>query len=329
MADIVTTERMLDDGADSATAAATTPSIWFNESEVTSADVAPGKEISITESVRNAIDVKQPFHSESSDTSVFEAFIIIEIVMTALELIIWTVAAIKTQRWRKNYRNQMLLQLSVVRFLKRLVFLVIFLKENKIIECSEGINYALLSATIYIDFVIVILVFFFIKHMYDSLIVVLVKISETRLWKVVTCSWLVPLPLSGACTAVVATRVLDPGLVYLLICCLFRWPLMLLGTVLYLTILYKVLNDKIRKFARSLTIITFLMCLLINFYLFSKDVIELWCLKSFTTLLISYISGLLMNIIILGFYIVLIMLHFKSNMKSCNSIPNCSISIDK
>lgn len=330
MADTVTTESFLGDGSEPTTASATTPSIWFNESEVTSIDATPGEEFSITESVLNTIDVKELFHSKSPDTStVFEAFIIIEIVMTALELIIWTVAAIKLHRWRKNYRNQMLLQLSVVRFMKRLVFLAIFFRENGVISSNSGTDVFLLYLEIYVDFVIVILVFFFIKHMYDSLIVVLVKISETSLCRVLTCSWLVPVPVSGACTTVIATGLLDQWLVYLLTCCLFRWPLILLGTILYLTILYKVLNDKIRKFARSLTVMTFLMCLLINFYLFSKDVIELWCLKSFVTLLTSYISGFLMNILILSFYIILIMLNFKCNMKSSDSIPNCSISIDR
>lgn len=310
-------------------AATTTPSIQLNENEVTLDNTAPGEELSITESVRNATDAKQPFHDQSPDAlSVFEAFIITEIVMTALELLIWAVAASRMQRWRKNYRNQMLLQLSVVRFLKRLVFLIVFVNDKSVEPKSEEPNAFLLSLGIYIDFVIVILVFFFIKHMYDSLIVVMVKISENNLWRVVTCAWLVPIPISGVCTAIVATGLLDSWLVYLLTCCLVRWPLMLLGTVLYLTILYRVLKDKKRQFARGLTVITFFMCVIINFYLFSKDIIELWCLKtSFITLVISYISGFLMNTLILLFYITLIILNFRC--KTSDSVPNYSISIDK
>ncbi|XP_028156389.1 uncharacterized protein LOC114349975 [Ostrinia furnacalis] len=305
----------------------TNPSIQFNESEITSTDTAPGEELSITESVRNVMDAKQPLHNESQDTlPVFEAFIIIEIVMTALELIIWGVAALKMQRWRKNYRNQMLLQLSVVRFLKRLVFLIVFMREKNLVPDTEGSKAVMFSFGIYVDFVIVILVFFFIKHMYDSLIVVMVKISENSLWKMLTCAWLVPVPISCVCSGVVAAGV-DQWLVQLLICCLVQWPLMLLGTILYLTILYRVLKDKIRKFARSLTVITFLLCLVINFYLFSNDIIKLFCLHSFLTLLISYVSGFLMNFLILLLYIILIIMNFRS--KSSESVRNHSISIDK
>ncbi|CAG9793855.1 unnamed protein product [Diatraea saccharalis] len=284
---------------------------------------ASRENVSITESVS---DAKQLLQSDSPDTSaIFETFIIIEIVMTTLELIICTVAALKLNRWRKNYRNQMLMQLSVVRFVKRVVFLIVYLNEKNTIYISFGVRTAL---EIYIDFVIVILVFFFIKHMYDSLIVVLVKISENKLWRVLMCAWLLPIPISAAYTALLINEVLDKTSLYLLVCCLFRWPLMLLGTILYLTVLFKVLKDQIRKFARSLTIITFLLCLVINFYLFSKDVIELWCFKSFITLLVSYISGFLLNIFILCFYIILILLNFKSNNKTADSVPNCSISVE-
>lgn len=297
-----------------------TLSIWFNESEITS---GPKEEISITEFVRNDIDSKQPFDSGPVDTlSEFEAFILIEIVMTALELVISIAALIKIQRWRKNYRNQMLMQLSIVRFLKRLIFLFVYLKDNKIISTSEELNLALINSQFYIDFVIVIIVFLFIKHMYESLIIVVVRLSQNNLYKVLAFAWLLPLPVSAVCTAILAAGVLDFWTMYLLMCAIFRWPLILIGTLLYLTILYKVLNDRIRKFTRSLAVITFLLCLVINFYLFSRDVIELWCLKSFATNLTSYILGFLLNFLILCLYIILITLNFKCNIKSIEQLSN-------
>ncbi|XP_026762826.2 uncharacterized protein LOC113521491 [Galleria mellonella] len=321
----VTTLTDLGNDTYSTTESVASTSVWFNESEITS--ITPlGAKVSITESVRNTIDVKKSFHSESGDTwCLFGAFIIIEIVMTALELIISIVAALKIQRWRRNYRNQMLMQLSIVRFLKRIVLVIIYLKESKIISTGIELETAILSSQTYIDFVIVILVFFFIKHMYDSLIVVLVKISQNNLYKVLICSWLLPLPIAIIFTTLVVTNILNQWLMYLLICCIFKWPLMFMGTVLYLTILHKVLKDKIRQFARSLTIITFLLCLVINFYLFSKDIIELWCGVSFSTLLISYILGFLLNFLILCLYIILITLNFKCNLNSSEVQTNHSV----
>jgi hypothetical protein len=329
MADITTTVTS-DLVQDAITTESIVPTTWNNEIETTIASIPSLDQVSTTANVLNLTDVTKASHNSPENLTPFEAFVIIEIIMTALELIMWIFAAIRIPKWKKNYRNQMLLQISVIRFFKRLVFLIVFLKELEVIPRTEALETTLLSLQIYIDFVIVILVFFFIKHMYDSLIVVLVKISELSLYKVLLHAWLLPIPISAVWTAIVANGVLNYWSVYLLICAVFRWPLMLLGTLLYLTILYRVLTDRIRKFARSLAITTFLLCLIINFYLFSKDVIELWCLDNFSTLLVSYISGFLLNLLILYFYIVLIMLNFKSmNTKLSQSIPNFSISVDK
>ncbi|XP_060802514.1 uncharacterized protein LOC132902242 [Amyelois transitella] len=299
-------------GVDFMTETTLTPSMDLNQEEFTST-MLPAEQILITESVRNTTDVKS-FHNEVPDTlSVFEAFIMIEIIMTAIELCIWTVAALKIQRWRKNYRNQMLMQLSVVRFLKRLIFLLVYLRDCSVITTSVPVNTILISSQFYIDFVIVFLVLFFVKHMYDSLIVVIVRISQNNLIKKLAVAWLLPLPITMACTSIISFNVLNEWTVSLLICSLIRWPLILISTILYLTILFRVLKEKIRKFARSLAVITFLLCLVINLYLFSKDVINLWCLNSFPAVLTSYLLGFFLNFLILCLYITLITLNLKSN----------------
>lgn len=250
----------------------------------------------------------------------FNAFNVLEIVMTSLELMLWIGAAIKMPRWRNNYRNQMLMQLSVARFIKRLIFIYLQMYEEK--KCL--VLTFVVSSQIYIDLVIVVLVFFFIKHMYDSLIIVLVKCRQNSLYKVSICAWLLPLPISAVWAAVIFCKVLDEQLVYLLICCIFRWPLILMGTGVYITILVRVLSEKIRKFARSLTVVTFLMCLIINFYLFSKDLIKLLCFKSLKTTLINYVSGFVMNFLILIFYIILISLDRKHTSQTPKNIRSRS-----
>lgn len=270
--------------------------------------------------------------------SVFLVFHILELVMTSLELMIWIAAAIKSPRWRKNYRNQMLMQISLARFVKRLIFTFKYLispeqesPDQKSLSEGSLVRTVLDSAQIYIDFVIVILVFFFVKHMYDSLIIVLVKVRQNSLYKISICSWLLPAPISAMWTVIIISKILNKWLVYLLICCLFRWPLIFLGTSVYIAVLYRVLSDKIRKFARSLTIVTFLMCLVVNFYLVSKDIIELWCLQSFKTRLISSVSGLVMNFLILSLYIILITfdLRHKNNQthhRALQIIPDFSVN---
>lgn len=301
---------------------------WTKENEVTSTVVGVFKEFSTARNTNNHVMVgKQQFQSETQDTSpVFEAFIIIEIVMTALELILTILATCKLKLWRKNYRNQMLMQLSLVRFLKRIFILIEFLKDKGSIPNSLQLSTLVISAQIYIDFVIVILIVFFIKHMYDSLIVVLVKISQNNLVKVLTCAWLLPLPISIVCTAITVTKILDYWMMYLLMCTIFRWPLMFVGTLLYITVLFRVLNDKIRKFARNLTVITFLLCLVLNLYLFCKDAIWLWCIHSFSTILLSYLLGFVLNFLVLCLYIILITLSFRCDKnKKCNTLrPNFS-----
>ena len=279
---------------------------------------------------------EEPFAANGSDRnitecflyreySIFSSFVLIELIMTTIELIITIVAAIKMPKWRKNYRNQMLMQLTFARFIKRIIFTFKFL-ECQGITFTETIASVLNCCLIYIDFVIVILVFFFIKHMYNSLIIVLVKISHMSFYRVLYCSWLIPVPISVAWTLVIITELMGKWQVNLLICSIFRWPLIFIGTGLYIAIVYRVLSDKIRQFARSLAVVTFLLCLSINVNLFSKDVIELWCLKSLVTLLISYISGFLMNFLILVLYIILIILSYNNKTQSSRTLPDYSLA---
>lgn len=326
MTDIVTTDNSVSE-ADSGNFSSST-AVWSNESELNSTVTALFEEFSTTQSIDNdALVDKHGLRSESQDTwPLFEAFIIIEIVMTSLELILTILATCKLELWRKNYRNQMLMQLSLARFLKRIFVLIEFLKDKGTIPDSIQLSTLLTSVQIYIDLVIVILIVFFIKHMYDSLIVVLVKISQYKLVKVLTCAWLIPLPVCILCTSIVATKVLDQWMIYLLMCAIFRWPLMFVGTALYVTILFRVLSDKIRKFARHLTVITFFLCLVMNLYLFCKDVIWLWCIHTFSTVLTSYLLGFTMNVLILCLYIALIILSFRCDKnKKCYTLrPNFS-----
>lgn len=304
-----------------------TVAIASSESPLSTSESIPsstelGEQMSISASVLNTTDIEHGY----SDTTVFEIFIGIEILMTTIELIVSIVAAIKMPRWRRNYRNQMLMQLTFARFIKRIIFTVKFMDDHHKITHSTVVTDLIHCFRIYIDFVIVILVFFFIKHMYNSLIIVLVKISHNSFYRVLTCSWLIPIPISIGWTVVIITEFVDEWYVNLFICSLFRWPLIFLGTGLYLTIVYRVLSDKIRQFARSLTVVTFFLCLTINVYLFSKDVFDLWCIHSLSTLIISYISGFLMNVLILILYIVLIMLSYNNKAQSSRSLPEYSLA---
>ncbi|KAH9637186.1 hypothetical protein HF086_016208 [Spodoptera exigua] len=186
--------------------------------------------------------------------SIFGTFVVIELVMTTLELIISIVAAIKMERWRKNYRNQMLMQLTVARFIKRIIFTFKFLECRDKITDSEAVANFLYCFQLYIDLVIAVLVFFFIKHMYNSLIIVLVKISQNSFYKVMSYSWLIPIPIVVVCSVIIATDFVDKWYVNLLMCSVFRWPLIFVGTGVYIAIVYRILSDRIRQFARSLAV---------------------------------------------------------------------------
>lgn len=292
-----------------------------NGSEVLPASA--GEQQNATNSARTSFEVEKELYS---DHSIFETFVVIELVMTTLELIISIAAAIKMKKWRRNYRNQMIMQLTFARFIKRIIFTLKFLDCQGNITLDETVKSILYCLQIYMDFVIVILVFFFIKHMYNSLIIVLVKISHMSFYRVLSCSWLIPIPVSVMCTTVIILDLMDKWWVTLMICSLFRWPLIFIGTGLYIAIVYRVLSDKIRQFARSLAVVTFLLCLTINVYLFSKDVMDLWCLTSLMTLLISYISGFLMNLLILVLYTILIIFSYNNKTQSSRTLPDYSLA---
>lgn len=251
------------------------------------------------------------FNEFDINNNVYEIFMITDIIMTAVELLILCIATCVWLRWRRNYRNQIFIQLTFTRFAKRIILYLLVLCEKY--PCAQSVRIVVLNLHIYIDYVMLFLVLFFIKHMYDSLVIVFVKCSPINLMKVSLCTWLIPLPISMMCTAVIVTGLLEKWFVYLLICCIVRWPLILIGTYVYITIVYKVIIDKARQFMRGLTVITFLLCVTINLYLFSQDIIVLWCLKTTYAVLIGHILGLLVNSLILFLYSVLIIGNSKTN----------------
>lgn len=235
---------------------------------------------------------------------VLECFMIIEIAMTALEVIVLIVAGAVWSRWRRNYRNQMFLQISVIRLMKRIVLLLMFVTQQYT-AVPECVNFTLIALKYYINLVIVLLVIHFIKHMYESLIIVFGQWSSVNLLKISIISWLVPLPLGVLGAAAITSQFLGEWYVYLLVCGLFRWPLIILGTYVYIKIVFKVLRDKAKRFMRGLTVITFIMCVTINVYILCSDLIELWCLGTVYEFF-GHLIGLLLNLLLLILYGMLI-----------------------
>ncbi|PZC84217.1 hypothetical protein B5X24_HaOG205412 [Helicoverpa armigera] len=93
------------------TIAADTADTPINESGLISSTSAPeGQFTNISDT--SALNITNPESELYNEYPIFQIFVIIELVMTTLELIISIVAAIKMPRWRRNYRNQMLMQLS-------------------------------------------------------------------------------------------------------------------------------------------------------------------------------------------------------------------------
>lgn len=256
--------------------------------------------------------------------SVFEIFIVIEIVMVVLELLLSIGAAVKMKQWRRNYRNQMLTQISLVRFLKRVIGYIIFLEKNRAIPTQQEPSLLNLCSIIYFNFVTIFLVFFLIKHMYDTLIVVFVKVTKNSLYKVTIFAWLFPIVLTGLWIAFISYNVMDKWLVDLIFCSLFKWTFTVIGTILYICILHRIIEDKFRKFAASLAIITFMLCLTINMYTITSDISRLF--RCYSLIVMKYIFGFVLNCLVLCLYVALISSNFSHRIKHCDNMSNHSVN---
>lgn len=256
----------------------------------------------------------------------FEVLNIVAIIMMFAELLLTLLAIAKLKQWRKNYRNLMLTQISLARLLQRILSYAIFLeKKPNIFDNSKQPCLTYLTLITYFNFVTIFLVFFLIKHMYDSLIVIFVKISKNRFYKVSIFAWLFPVPLTTTWVAFVVYDVFDKFLVDVIFCTLFKWTFTVIGTILYICILRKILKDKCRKFARSLTIITFMLCLIINMYAITTDISRL--IRCYLLLVIKYITGFILNSLVLCLYIALISSNFKHRIKHSDAISNYSVGV--
>ncbi|CAK1556251.1 unnamed protein product [Leptosia nina] len=254
----------------------------------------------------------------------YGGMLIAECVLATLQVLISIAATLKIARWGRNYRNQMLTQFSIARLVDRIANLSLFLCPDLTIKTYD----ILMGVRVHVDLVLVILVIFFIKHMYESLIIVVVKVVKNDLYKVLCCSWLLPLPFSALYVCLVTYNCVSPWMAYFTICCAFRWPVMIIGTGLYLKILFKVTMDSIRYYAKSLTALTFFLCLVINLYVLSADITKLWYAQNYLPIFLNTVLGLILDSLAVCLYVILVLKAYGKTTDRVHRKVNNGISVN-
>ncbi|CAH2107077.1 unnamed protein product [Euphydryas editha] len=186
------------------------------------------------------------------------AFSILSMMMLILTTILFS-------EWRHSYKNQLLLQFMLARFIFSFVrYFYDLIKYLKI--CTEYFNPIYLGQfpLAYTEMALVTWMFVFSKQMHDSLVRVF-NTESTDLLKVSLAAWLIPGALSIITFLIFNMQIGKEIQIYVIYLFLIKWPTLCVNGILLISSLRSVINTNTSKTENNPRIILVMIILLFTF----------------------------------------------------------------
>ncbi|KAG6461285.1 hypothetical protein O3G_MSEX012531 [Manduca sexta] len=197
----------------------------------------------------------------------------IGIALSAAALLLLFLTAILYAEWRRNYKNQLLIQFMIARFLYTFVRYFYDIRNvlNWYINNDAAIYFDMLWM-FYTETTLVFWMYTFSKQMYDSLVKVFV-VENKKLWKVSVIAWLMPALITIALMLLFYIyHELSYNLFFFYI--LFvKWPMLIANAVLIILALKSVLKNN-KSGAESNGRIVVVMIILIFMFCIQQVLID-------------------------------------------------------
>uniref|UniRef100_A0A2A4JT21 G-protein coupled receptors family 2 profile 2 domain-containing protein n=1 Tax=Heliothis virescens TaxID=7102 RepID=A0A2A4JT21_HELVI len=216
-------------------------------------------------------------HSPKNETSFWTIFTFawssVGIALSAAALALLILTAVLFAEWRKNYKNQQLIQFMLARFLYTSVrFFADIQYMFQICAISERSVFLDILAVIYSELVLIAWMFVFSRQIYIGLVKVFTT-ENANIWTVSLCAWLGP-----AVAALLLNLLFYAGhdtnhrylLIYIL---LVKWPILISNAVLLIKALRSVLKNNMNP--ENNTKIVIVMIILIFTFCFQQMVLDI------------------------------------------------------
>uniref|UniRef100_A0A1E1WPH1 G-protein coupled receptors family 2 profile 2 domain-containing protein n=1 Tax=Pectinophora gossypiella TaxID=13191 RepID=A0A1E1WPH1_PECGO len=208
----------------------------------------------------------------------------IGITLSASAVFIMLLTAILFEEWRRIYKNQLLMQFMISKFVFTVTryFIDINITFN-LYEVNQLHLYVLVFLTLYTEAALVSWMFVFTKQMYNSLVKVF-NVHEHNLWKVSTLAWLLPL-LPATMLYISVLMDYMKLQIYGVYVFLIKWPVLFANAYLLIQVIRSVLSTNKSNPQSNRRIIIVMIVLIFNFC------IQQLFIDTFKIFLVTYINN--------------------------------------
>lgn len=189
----------------------------------------------------------------------------IGIALSTITLVLLIVTAILFAEWRQNYKNQLLIQFMLARFLYTIARYFYDVTEVFDINVTPQFFTNLdMFILFYTEMALVAWMVVFTKQMYDSLVKIFV-FEYPRLWKVSLATWIIPC-ISATVFFVIYVIRFQQVRLYLVYLLVFKLPIVIFTAILLIVTTKSILstNQRTENYSRILIVMVgllFMFCI--------------------------------------------------------------------
>lgn len=215
-------------------------------------------------------------HPSNNETSFWTIFTLtcssVGIALSAAALALLILTAFLFAEWRQSYKNQLLIQFMLARlFYTSVRFFSDIQHVFKMCSTSDSLIFLDILTMIYTEMVLIAWMFVFSRQMYISLVKVFV--TESNIWKVSVCAWLVPAMISLLLHTILYFSRDTYTTFFILYVVLIKWPVLIANAVLLILVLRSVLINN-RNTEKNIRIVV-VMIVLIFVFCFQQMLIDI------------------------------------------------------
>lgn len=207
--------------------------------------------------------------ASENDTSLMTiitlTFSTIGIALSGAAIVLLLLTAYLFVEWRQNYKNQLLIQFMISRFLYTVVRYLYDINNVFSLCVNDGcVIYLDVLAMVYTEMLLISWMFIFSRNMYESFVNILVA-DPSNIWRVSIPAWIVPGCASLLLHLLFKLQKNHDFLMFFVYLILFKWPVLIANAVTLSLVLKSILKINLSKTENNKRIILVMIALIFMF----------------------------------------------------------------
>lgn len=181
------------------------------------------------------------------------------IVLCGVSLILLALTAILFAEWRNSYKNQLLIQLILARYVYTLVRYGYDIRQyfrlNVTVDYQIYLNHFFM---VYTELTLVVWMYVYTKQMYRSLVHVFDP-DQPNIWKVTITTWFLPGLVTLFIHSIYYLQNYSSFTTFILYLIIFKWPFLVLNAIMLIRILKSLVKNKKKTNFKAIILIYILI----------------------------------------------------------------------